>query len=167
MPFKTDSQAVREAIAEQRRDRRAYRDYHANRPRPSEPLEDRLANRAARLRQEQAGQPALGAGASIVPVRSHLEGELPKIRAAREVQSEGSGEWFARLGSRIRQQHQAPASRDPLLDYQSKSFTEEEREDTEVFRMAVGAEVATPPTTDALMAWMQRRRAAQPSESDL
>jgi putative transposase len=152
LPFLASSQAVRDAMTDKKRAMKVAREYHAGRPRMADSLEDRMAANAARLRQEQSGKPALGVGASIVPVRSPLEDQLPAIRRAKGKTATGEA---------------APKYVDPLLSDHSASFDGEDGEEKDSLRMAVGAESAGRSSGDSLMKimqfWSQRRGGAESS----
>lgn len=81
LPHLADKQLVRDAVAEERRDRKVAKQYHQVRPRLSEGLPDKLY-RLAEQRRAAKGGPAPGNDPppSLVPVRSPLEQQLPEIR---------------------------------------------------------------------------------------
>jgi hypothetical protein len=167
LPFLTNSQALREAMADKKRTLKTVRDYHTARPRMSDSLEDQLARKAARLRQQAAAQPELGAGASISPVRSPLEDQLPRIRRAKGKDA-FSGDSLMRIMAARRgsgSEGDRPRS-DPMLSYKSAAFNNEDDE-PEISRMAVGAESVPIESAGAAMArMMSNRKKAEPSEWD-
>lgn len=84
IPVNADSQTVRDVVAQERRDRRAAKNYHEVRPRLALSRNDRLHLKAAEKRAAAQASPPDGGGPSLVPLRSPLEASLPAVRAAFE-----------------------------------------------------------------------------------
>ena len=76
-----DRQAVRDVVAQGRRDQKAAKAYHRARPRLAMSLTDRLHEAARQRRQAEAASPP-DADPTLLPVQSPLADQLPLIRAA-------------------------------------------------------------------------------------
>ncbi len=87
LPFLADSQLVREAIVENRKDRKTAKAFHEVRPRLADSLTDRLHRKAAERRAQQPAAPDQPPP-SLMPVRaaSTAGQQLEKVRQAIELE---------------------------------------------------------------------------------
>jgi putative transposase len=85
LPVVADAQAVREAIAEKRQDRKRLKEYVDRRPRMADDLPDRIVRAAAaraRAVADEAQNDPTPAGPSLQPIRHAMEDQLPALRRA-------------------------------------------------------------------------------------
>ena len=87
IPANAGKELLRKAMAENKRDAKVRKGYHAVRLRMHEDIPDRMARMDAEGKASQARPPHDATPASLQPIRTPIDGELPALQKALESHS--------------------------------------------------------------------------------
>jgi putative transposase len=123
VPFAATAEDLRKAIADKKADRRILKEFHERRPRMAEDLPDKLLRAKAAAARDRAiddGHDPDAPPATVMPVRTAFEDQLPALRSATGVEVDrvavGAESLSLRdLANAVRNESTAPEESDPFV----------------------------------------------------